>query len=483
MSQSEGTPPPARYTRRPGNRVVRRAVLRPETVTLRAPRRRRRAPRPAHVLVLGFAGLILVGTILLSLPFATASGERAALVDALFTATSAVCVTGLIVVDTSTYWSPFGHAVILVLIQLGGFGFMTSSILLFLLLGRRASLRNRIVLGEAMGIVTPGGIISLVRRVAVMTLAVELIGALLLFLRFQREMPLGRALWWGLFHSVSAFNNAGIDLIGGFHSLTVYRDDVWILAVFGLLIVIGGLGYTVLADAVRCHKWRRLTVDTKLALSTTAALLVVGTVVILGMEWNNPGTLAPLSGRSRVANAIFQSISPRTAGFNSLDLSAMHEQTLYFTTALMFVGAASGSTGGGIKVQTFSLLLFVILAALRGREHVVAFDREVPQALVFRALAVALLSIAVVFSVSLLLTVTESARFLDVYFETVSGFGTVGLTTGITPHLSVWGRLLIIATIFIGRLGPLTLALALTVRTLRRRGRGIRYATETVKIG
>lgn len=484
MSQAQ--PPQARssYTRRPGDRVIRRSVLKPESVSLAPPRPRRRGRHPALVLVYGFAGVILLGALLLMLPIASADGQAPRFVDALFTATTATCVTGLVVVDTGTHWSLFGHIVILALIQVGGLGFMTSSTLIFLLLGRRTTLWNRVVLGHSLGAETTGGVVRLVRHIAVMTLAIEGVGAVLLALRFARDMPLGQALWWGLFHSVSAFNNAGIDLMGDYRSLIGYRQDGWVLLTIGALIVVGGLGYTVLANAASCRAWRRLTLDTKLVLTTTAALLVAGTLGIAILEWSNPAGLAGLPWQDKVLNALFHSISPRTAGFTTLDLGHVREETLFFTIALMFIGGASASTAGGIKVQTFSVLMFAIVSAIRGTgEHVVAFGREIPHPQVYRALAVALLAIAAVFGVALLLTVTETARFIDLLFETVSAFGTVGLSTGVTPGLTAWGRVMLIGMMFMGRLGPLTLALALAARAARRHGHGFRYAPETVRIG
>ncbi|WP_245534927.1 TrkH family potassium uptake protein [Sphaerobacter thermophilus] len=473
-----GTPP--RYTRRPGDRVVRRAVLRPEAVTLAAPKARRRPRPPALVPVLGFAGVILVGAILLSLPIATTSGRSTPFIDALFTATSAVSVTGLVVVDTGTHWNAFGQAVVLALIQIGGLGFMATSTLLLMLVGRRATLRDRMALGLTMGTPEPGGAMRLLRRIALMTLIIESVGVLLLFLRFTQEMPPGRALWWGLFHGISAFNQAGFDIVGGFQSMIPFQRDPWILLTMAVLITLGGIGYTPLADVLRCRTWRRLTVDTKLVLSTTAALLAVGMVGYLIMEWNNPATLGHLPWGDRLLNGYFQSVTPRTAGFNAIPIGEMRDQSLVFTIALMFIGGASGSTAGGVKVQTFSLLFFAILAAISGRESVVAFGREIPPRQIYQALAVVLLAIAVVFLVALGLTVFEPFDAIDVAFETVSGFGTVGLSTGITPQLGPGSRLFLIAIMFTGRLGPLTLALALAARPTRR---GIGYARENVKIG
>lgn len=451
-----------------------------ETVQIRGTKVRRRGPKPALVFVAGFAALIVLGTILLSLPAASRSGERTSLVDALFTATSAVCVTGLVVVDTATHWTLFGQVVILGLIQLGGFGFMTSSIALLLLIGRRPRLRERMLAGESMGEGTLGGTLRLVRRVAVATAIIELIGAVILLLAFSRHNSWGISSWWGLFHSVSAFNNAGFDLQGEFRSVTAYQQDWPVLVPLAGLIILGGISYTVMADVARRKSWRRFSVDTKLIISTSTVLLLIGTAMLLVTEAANPSTLGPLAWPEKLLNAGFHSVSLRTAGYNALPISELREQTLFFNMALMFIGGASGSTAGGIKVQTFSLLFFAILASIRGSENVVAFGREIPHAQVYRALSVALLAVAIVFAVALILTITETFNFTDVFFEAVSAFGTVGLSTGITPELSIWGRFIVMATMFVGRLGPLTLVLALAARAERP---NYRYASGTCKIG
>jgi trk system potassium uptake protein len=482
LTAPDNRPQQRRYVRRPGDRVVRRAVLEHETVTLRPPRRQRRIINPALALILGFAGLILIGTIILMLPWASADGTSVGFTAALFTATSAVCVTGLVVLDTATAWTGFGQTVILALIQLGGFGFMTSATLLLLfLLGHRASLQQRLLLGQTMGGGMPGQVIQIIRRIAIVTIALEAIGAAILFPRMLQEMSAGQALWWSVFHSVSAFNNAGFDLVGGYRSLVPYHFDTWILSVIGVLAVLGAISYTVMADTVRTRGlWRRMSVDTKLVLSTSIGFLVLASLFLIVAESRNPDTLGAMNWGDRVLNALFFSTTPRTSGFTVIPFTDMYDETAFFTMALMFIGGASGSTAGGIKIQTFTLLFFAIVAASRNREQVVAFGREIPTMLVFRALTVALVSIALVFTSALLLSVFQPFDFIDVLFEVVSAYGTVGLSMGITPELGTPSRLLIAATIFVGRLGPLALVLALAVRSAPT---SVRHATESVKIG
>ncbi|TVR75820.1 MAG: Trk family potassium uptake protein [Sphaerobacteraceae bacterium] len=482
VSAPDNRPIRPQYSHRPGDRVVRRAVLETETVSLRPPRPHKRSINPALALILGFAGLILLGTIILMLPFASTQDGSVGFTAALFTSTSAVCVTGLVVIDTGTGWTGFGQAVILVLIQLGGFGFMTSATLLLLfLLGHRTSLQQRLLLGQTMGGGLPGQVIKIIKRIAIFTLALEAIGATILFPRMLREMEVGEALWWSIFHSVSAFNNAGFDLVGDFQSLIPYQHDVLIISTIGTLAVIGAVGYTVVADTVGTRGiWRRMSVDTRLVLSASAAFLVIGFVFILVTEVPNPNTLGDRGWGSRVLDGVFYSMTPRTAGFTAIPMDEVNDETAFFTMATMFIGGGSGSTAGGIKIQTFMLLFFAILAAARNREQVVAFGREMPISLVFRALTVALVSIALLFTSAIALTFFEPFSFLQILFETTSAYGTVGLSLGITPELSEVSRMIVTVTMFIGRLGPLALVLALAGSATPR---ATRYAQESVKIG
>ncbi|HET9417268.1 MAG TPA: potassium transporter TrkG [Candidatus Limnocylindria bacterium] len=471
--------------RRPGDRRVRVERQRPELVTVKAPKRLRRAPSPALSLLGLFAILIGVGTGLLMLPFATAAGESTRFLDALFTATSAACVTGLVVFDTATHWSPFGQIVILLLIQLGGFGIMTGSTLLLFLFLRRTSLRDRLLVTESLGGLQLGTVTTIVKRIAIFTLACELIGAVVLSISFMagpeagpRWHPLG--IWWGIFHSISAFNNAGFDLTGGFQSLIPFRDDWVVLLTVGILLLLGGLGFAVVGDAVGRRHWARMALETKLVLVTTAVLLVAGTALIGFTEWSNPATLGALPPEQRMLNAFFESATLRTAGFTALDTGAFIDETLFVVMALMFIGGASGSTAGGIKVNTFAVLLIAIISTVRGEPSATAFGRRIPHGIVYRALAVALLAIAWVFVVGLGLSLTTDATFVQTLFEAVSAFGTVGATTGITPDLSDPARVITSIAMFVGRLGPLTLVLALAARA---HAVSYRPAVENVRIG
>ena len=471
--------------RRPGDRRIRVERTRPEQFTVKAPKRLRRAPAPAVSLLVLFAVLISVGTLLLMLPMSAADGHATRFIDALFTATSAACVTGLVVVDTANHWSPFGQVVIMVLIQLGGFGIMAGSTLLLFLFLRRTTLRDRVLVQESLGGMQLGTVTTLVKRIAIFTLVCELIGAVVLSIAFMagpeagpKWHPLG--IWWGIFHAISAFNNAGFDLTGGFQSLIPFRDDWVVLLTHGSLLVLGGLGFAIVGDVVAGRRWSRMALETKLVITTTIALLVGGTVLIGLIEWSNPLTLGAMPAEQRVLNAFFESATLRTAGFTALDTGALVESTLFVVMALMFIGGASGSTAGGIKVNTFAVLLIAITSTVRGEPSATAFGRRIKHAIVYRALAVLILSIGFVFLVGLGLTLTTDATFVQTLFEAVSAFGTVGASTGITPELSDPARLITSVAMFIGRLGPLTLVLALAARA---HPVSYRPAVESVRIG
>jgi trk system potassium uptake protein TrkH len=457
-------------------RRVRHSPSRPWRLAMTITRSRPEFAFSPLALIYMFLVLIIVGALVLRLPVSSADNHATRLVDALFTSASAVCVTGLVVVDTGTHWSTFGQAVILVLIQVGGFGFMTSASLLLLVFGRRVGLRERLLTGETIGLAGSGGVVTLVKRMAVFTFVAEAAGTLVLLPRLSGA---GGA-WKALFQSVSAFNNAGFDLFGNFESLTVLRQDGLLVSVTGVLLVVGGLSYVVLADVAVRRLFHPLAADTKFVLVGSAALLGAGFLVLLAAEAGNPATLGPLDWPQKVLCALFQSATPRTAGFTTIRVGEMREYALLFTMFLMFVGGATGSTAGGVKVNTVGVLAATVRSILRGDEHPRAFGREYETHTVYRAMAVAMLSAVFVGSVSLLLAALEGGSLTDMAFESMSAFGTVGLSTGVTPSLSVAGKLLIAFTMFVGRLGPLYVALALVQR---QRTRAFHYPVAAVRIG
>lgn len=420
---------------------------------------------PPRILVCGFAVIIMLGAVLLSMPFASADGSRLRFLDAVFTATSATCVTGLVVVDTGTYFSRAGQMIILALIQVGGVGFMTMGTLFALVLRKKISLKERLILQEAMNQSSMEGIVRLIRKVIVYSLSIELIGALLFASRFAVDMPLGKAFYYGAFHSISLFNNAGFDIFGQYRSLTLYVDDPIVNLTGMLLIILGGLGFIVLSDLLEYRKKRKLSLHSKVVLSMTGALIAVGAIVIFIFEFSNSRTLGPLGWDGKIIASLFQSVTPRTAGANTLDYTALRQATLFFTIILMFIGASPGSTGGGIKTTTFTTLIGAVVAMARGREDIVFFRFRLAKERVLKALSITMLSLALVIFVTMVLATTEDQQFIKILFETTSAFATVGLSIGLTPELTDIGKIIIALTMFAGRLGPLTLAYALGPKT------------------
>ncbi|GEA16176.1 MAG: trk/ktr system potassium uptake protein [Moorella sp. (in: firmicutes)] len=423
--------------------------------------------------------VIATGTLLLSLPIASQSGQPVAVIDALFTATSATAVTGLVTVDTQTTYSLFGELVILTLIQTGGLGFMTLSTLVALLLGKRITLKERLVMQEAMNQLTVEGVVRLSKYVLIFTLFAEGLGALLLSIRFSSQMPLGQAIYFGIFHAVSAFCNAGFDLFS--RSLVDYRGDLLVNMVITLLIIFGGLGFSVVADIYTKRSWQRLSLHSKIVIRTTLLLIVTATVIIFLLEYTNTKSLAPLPLGEKILASYFQAVTPRTAGFNTLVIGDLRPVTLLFITILMFIGASPGSTGGGIKTTTFAAIAVAVWTIIRGNVDIEVFGRRLPRGTVLKALAIAAVSLLLIVTVTGILLITEQADLQMVLFEVTSAFGTVGLSMGLTPKLTVAGKLLITATMFTGRVGPLTLAFAIAQRLGRQ---GIKhYPEERIIVG
>lgn len=429
-----------------------------------------RFQHPAQVIVGGFAAAVLAGTGLLWLPAATESGEPARLIDALFTATSAVCVTGLVVVDSGTHWSVFGEVVIALLIQVGGLGIMTLGTLFALSISGRLGLRARMLAQAETKTLQMSDVRRVVRNIVLLSLGVEAAAAIVLTARFMIGYgePFGRALYLGVFHAVSAFNNAGFALWPD--GLIRFNSDPWILTTISVAVIIGGLGFPVLFELRR--NWRRpgrWTVLTRITVTVTVILLAGGTLVFLATEFRNPRTLAPLSGGDQLLNAFFTAVMPRTAGFNSIDIAGMYPSSWLATDVLMFIGGGSAGTAGGIKVTTFGLLAFVIWAELRGEPAVNVGHRQLPGQLQRQAITIALVSLGTVAAATYALLVLSPHSLDQVLFEAVSAFATVGLSTGITAQFDTAGHALLTLLMFVGRVGPLTLGTALALRTRVRR--------------
>ena len=439
---------------------------------------------PAQALALGFGFLILIGTILLNLPVASVDGKSIGTINALFTSTSAVCVTGLVVVDTGTHWTLFGKFVIILLIQIGGLGVMTITTMMAIISGRKITLKNRMIVQEALNQFSISGVIKLVKYVILITLGLETAGFVLLTIGFMKYYPLKTSLMYGFFHSVSAYCNAGFDLIGNYRSLTPFASD-WIINLTVLsLIFIGGLGFTVILDIFNVRRFKKLTAHSKLAITVSIALIVFGFFAVLIAEFNNPDTLKGMDMSGKFLASLFQAMTPRTAGFNTLDLNLLHNSTVFVIIILMFIGASPTSTGGGIKTTTFAVLVAAVISEIKGKEDTSFFKRRISNDTVKKAMSVFGVSITLVIFVTLFLTFTEEGQdFYNILFEAVSAFGTVGLSRGITSSLSDAGKLIISMTMFAGRVGPVTLLVA--IATYKKKGRhgNYRYPEGKISVG
>jgi potassium uptake TrkH family protein len=440
------------------------------------------APRhPAQLVALAFAAVILAGTGLLALPVAAEGAGGAGLLTAAFTSTSAVCVTGLIVVDTPVYWSTFGEIVIMALVQVGGFGIMTLASVLALVVARRLGLRTRLLAQAETGALNLGEIRRILLGVIAFSLVFEAIAAVILTLRFAitYDYSVGAAVYRGVFHAITAFNNAGFALWSD--NLMQFVTDGWVSVTISVAIIFGGIGFPVWLELRRqLRRPSRWSLHTKLTLLVTGLLLAVGFFTVLGFEWQNDGTLGPLGIGGKLLAAFFQGVQPRTAGFNTVDYAQMDDATLLFQDVLMFIGAGSASTGGGIKVTTFALLLLMVWTEIRGDTEVNVFGRRISAAAQRQALAVTLIALLAVAASTLVLVAVSDATVSQSIFESASAFGTVGLSTGITAGLPPAGKIALIVLMFLGRVGPHALGTALVLRETRRR---FRYAEGRPIIG
>ena len=429
---------------------------------------RRKSDRSTRYLVVFFLLLILLGTVLLCLPVSSRDGRSCGFLTALFTATSASCVTGLSPVDTWSQWSGLGQAVLLLLIQVGGLGYMTIVSLLYFLLRRRIGLQDRLILQQALALNELDGIMKLLRLVVAGTLLVEGCGAVVLTVRFLTEMPFGRALWYGVFHAISAFCNAGFDLMGTFgpgSSLTRYAADPVVLFTVMALIILGGLGFFVWNDLlIHRFSWKRLSVHTRLVLVTSCALILLGAAATLALEWSNPGTLGSMEPGQKLLSALFQSVTTRTAGFFAMDQGALSGSGKLVSILLMLVGGSSGSTAGGVKTVTVALLFLTALRVLRNRKEVVVFGREIPQDQVSSALGITLLVSMLGLLGGILLSALNGISLGDAMYEAVSAICTVGLSTGITASLNPGSMLLLVLYMYFGRVGIMTISFAFMTR-------------------
>lgn len=418
--------------------------------------------KPAQILVIGFLTIIFIGGVILNLPMASQSGKGIGFIDAMFTSTSAVCVTGLAIVDTGTHWSLFGKAVILILIQIGGLGFMTMATMMAVVLGKKITLKERLIIQEALNQNSLAGLVRFSRNIVILTFIVEGLGAFFLSFRFVPEYGWSTGIAYSVFHSISAFCNAGFDLIGNGKGLTSYVSDPVVSLIIIFLIIIGGLGFSVITDLFTKKRWSEFFFHSKIVILITGILLIVGFIGFTFLEWSNPHTLGGLSTKGKFLAGFFQSTTTRTAGFHTIDFADMTNASKTLTIMLMFIGGSPTSTAGGIKTTTFGIIIVTVISVIRGKEETELFKRRISWNIVKRAITIAIIGIVLIISTSMIISITDSQiQFIDLFFEIVSAFGTVGLSLGITSELSVFGKVLIMFLMFAGRVGILTIAFAL----------------------
>lgn len=434
---------------------------------------------PSQLIALTFAGLILAGALLLMLPFAGREGAGLSFVDALFTATSASCVTGLVVVDTGTYFSTFGQLVIIALIQMGGLGLVLFATLFSVLLRKKIDLQSRLNIQASLNQDELDGVVRMSLRIAKYTAVIEGFFGTVLAFRFWPQYGL-RGIYYGYWHAVSAFCNAGFDLFGHYQSLTVFVGDPVVNLSIGLLIILGGLGFAVMRDVLQKRCFRRLKLHSKMVLTVTGLLIGIGMIGFALLEGRNPATLGSLSTGDAFWASFMQSVSPRTAGFNSVDLNSLRVPTMIFTIFLMFIGASPASTGGGIKTTTFALLLLNIWQVVRGKSECEIFGRRIGEETLFQAFAITSLSLLWVAFATLALTCLEDTSFLAAAFEVVSAYATVGLSTGLSQHIGTASKIILILSMYAGRVGFMTFALALAAN---KPSGHIHYPKEHIIIG
>ncbi len=439
---------------------------------------------PMQIIPLVFAAIIVLGTMLLCLPMASRSGVSCGVRPALFTATSATCVTGLILFDTWTQWSRFGQGVILCLIEIGGLGFMAMASLVVFLLRRKVGLRQKMLMAQALSVNEMDGVVRLQKWVLLGSLIIQFTGASILFLRFLPQFGLKKSIWWAVFHAISAFCNAGFDVMGSVApgaSLSIFNQDSIVCITIMALIVIGGLGFFVWEEVATKRSFKKFSVYTRLVLLTSLTLIVAGAVAFCLLEWNNPLTLGQMDTPHKILNGLFQSITTRTAGFAAVDQAALTEGGKAVSVFLMLIGGSSGSTAGGVKTVTFVVLVLFILSRARGRNTVTVFKRNVPHEKIMDAATIVGLVVGLAFVGAVFIVATSPVGFVDALFETVSALATVGLTAGVTPALSIPAQWMIIVFMYFGRVGILTLSLGFLIGN--KAENRFRYADTNLLIG
>ena len=445
--------------------------------------------QPAQIMVLGFALIILFGAILLNLPIASKNGESVGFLNALFTATSTVCVTGLVVVDTGTHWTTFGHVIIIVLIQIGGLGFMTIATLFALIAKRKINLKERLVMQESLNQFDLSGLVKLTRHVLLITFFIEGLGALILATEFIPRLGFGKGIWYSVFHSISAFCNAGFDLMGEvtgpYSSLTGYVNNFTVSATIGILILLGGLGFPVILDFIKVKKYNKLAIHSKIVINTTLIVTIVSTLLICVVEFGNSNTIKPLSITGKILASFFQSVTARTAGFNTIDLSLMSEAGILLMIILMFIGASPASTGGGVKTSTLATVFLYIKASIVGKSDVEIYGRRLEQAIVRKSMGIVFIASVMVILGTLAMSITHKEFTLtELCFEVMSAITTAGVSVIGSSNLNVFGKLIIMFYMFVGRVGSLTILLALIANNSKKnQSINVRYPETKILVG
>lgn len=435
------------------------------------------------MLIAGFAAIILIGALILSTPFVSVSGESLSFLDALFTATSAVCVTGLTVVDTGSYFNTLGQSIVILLIQIGGLGFMTVTSILTIFIGKKFSLKNRLVMQESLNAFSLSGVIRLTKQIIFITFGIELLGALILSTQFVPRYGFERGMFLSVFHSISAFCNAGFDALGNGNSIVAYSGNSVIMLTFVALLTLGGIGFVVILELSKHRDFKRFSLHTKLVLVTNFVLLLAGFIILGALEWNNPHTLGNMNFGEKILNALFLSATPRTAGFAAIDYNAIRDSSALFTMILMFIGGSSGSCAGGIKTTTAAILFLNVRSTARGKSNPEVFYRSIGAETVSRANAVFSVALVIVFSFTMILFVTEEGKSLiNIMFEVFSAYGTAGLSMSFSAKLSQIGKVVISMAMFMGRLGGLTVVLAVAQNQKRNLG-NIKFPPDKVMVG
>lgn len=434
----------------------------------------------SQILAGGFFIIILIGAVVLNMGFSSAKGESIGFLDALFTSTSSVCVTGLIVADTGTYWSDFGKFVIMILVQIGGLGFMTIATIGVLISGERLSYSEKLLIQNSLSSEKTSGILKFSKKIILLSLFIEFVGAICLSIAFVPEFGFVKGICYGIFHSVTAFCNAGFDIMGNFSSLTAYFNNPIVNISIMLLIILGGLGFSTFFDINRKRSFKKFKLNTKIILITTAILIVIPTFLFFIFEMNNPKTLGSMNFGEKILASLFQVVSPRTAGYNTIELSQMHDSTKFLTIILMFIGGAPASTAGGLKTTTFALIIISVYCLFKQKSEIEIFGRTVPFKNLNKALVSLVIGFTLVITGTMIILSYSDFDFLTVLYEVTSAYATVGLTLGITTKLNAICKITLIILMFMGRVGSLTVLYSFIKTDSKKK---YKYPKEEINIG